>query len=332
MAGWEILRKFAGMSGRTIVGRFAPSPTGAMHLGNIFAAVMSWLSTKSRGGEWLLRIEDLDPQRCKPQFARELEDALSLLGLDYDRGGLRGLGPGGPFRQSERGDLYEAALARLKDAGLIYGCTCRRADIMATQAPHRSDGRVVYAGTCRPKGMPRRNVEMPAASHSLRVMVENRDIEFVDRLYGPQRINLADECGDFAVRRADGAWAYQLAVVVDDAMMGVTEVVRGSDLLNSAAQQIYLYEALGLEAPEFFHIPLLCNRDGIRLSKRDEALSLKEMLKASTPAEIIGRVGAIAGILPSPTPATPQDLLALYDEAAFRRRFAGQQTIDLSDF
>lgn len=239
------------MDGRRIVGRFAPSPTGAMHLGNIFAAVMSWLSAKSRGGEWLLRIEDLDPQRCKPQFARELEDALGVLGLDYDRGGLRGLGPGGPFRQSERGAMYEAALQTLKDKGLVYGCTCRRADIMATQAPHRSDGRVVYAGTCRPAGMPRTDITMPDAEHSLRVMVENRDIEFSDRLYGQQSINLADECGDFVVRRADGAWAYQLAVVVDDAMMGVTEVVRGADLLNSAAQQIYLYEILGFDAPEF---------------------------------------------------------------------------------
>lgn len=315
------------MDGRRIVGRFAPSPTGAMHLGNIFAAVMSWLSAKSRGGEWLLRIEDLDPQRCKPQFARELEDALGVLGLDYDRGGLRGLGPGGPFRQSERGAMYEAALQTLKDKGLVYGCTCRRADIMATQAPHRSDGRVVYAGTCRPAGMPRTDITMPDAEHSLRVMVENRDIEFSDRLYGQQSINLADECGDFVVRRADGAWAYQLAVVVDDAMMGVTEVVRGADLLNSAAQQIYLYEILGFDAPEFFHVPLLCNSEGQRLSKRDSSLSLKEMLKKLSPADIIGHTGYLAGILPHPTPATPNDLLRLYDERAFCRRFCNTQTI-----
>ena len=294
------------------VGRFAPSPTGRMHLGNVFAALMSWLSVRSRGGKWILRIEDLDPQRSKLEYARQLEDDLLWLGLDRDEGGIENNGPAAPYMQSLRSEVYESALSRLKAQGLTYPCFCTRADIMATQAPHQSDGRIIYAGTCRPDDMPRQ-LEEPARKHATRIMVPDCDICFNDLIFGPQKVNLASHCGDFVLRRADGAWAYQLAVVVDDAAMGVTEVVRGCDLLLSAAQQIYLYRLLGLEPPQYAHIPLICNAAGQRLSKRDKGLDMENLRKTMTAEEIIGRLAYSAGLTESPTPISAMQLAANFD-------------------
>ena len=291
------------------VGRFAPSPSGRMHLGNIFTAVLSWLSVKCRGGRWILRIEDLDPQRSRLEYARQIEDDLLWLGLDWDEGGLESRGPHGPYIQSRRGEFYAEALDKLCRHGLIYPCKCRRADIMATQAPHQSDGRIVYAGTCRPDSplfLPLS--EMPAGA--LRLRVENREIAFRDRLCGPLRVNLAEECEDFVVRRADGAWAYQLAVVVDDAAMGVTEVVRGCDLLLSAAQQIYLYALLGCRPPEFVHLPLICNAEGKRLSKRDADMSMEALRQAFTPEQVLGMVAHKAGWMPAGSEVSLAELLS----------------------
>lgn len=278
-------------------GRFAPSPSGRMHLGNVYTALLSWLSVKSRGGRWILRIEDLDPQRSKPEHARMIEDDLRWLGLDWDEGGLDGKGPNGPYVQSQRHHLYEEALKKLKDTGLCYPCTCTRADILATQAPHESDGRVVYKGTCRPAVIPAPYVDTPRAA--VRLTVPDEDITFTDRIKGTQTVNLARHCGDFIVRRGDGAWSYQLAVVVDDALMGVTEVMRGDDLLLSAAQQIYLYRLLGYTPPEFAHVPLVCNEAGIRLSKRDKSLSMEYLRAHHTPEEILGMAAYRAGLIPS---------------------------------
>ncbi len=268
-----------------------------MHLGNIYTALLSWLSVKSRGGKWILRIEDLDPQRSKIEHARMIEDDLHWLGLDWDEGGLDGIGPNGPYVQSQRHHLYEEALEKLKATGLCYPCTCTRADILATQAPHESDGRVVYKGTCRPAIIPSPYVNKPRAA--VRLTVPDEDITFVDRIKGEQTVNLARHCGDFIVRRGDGAWAYQLAVVVDDALMGVTEVMRGDDLLLSAAQQIYLYRLLGYEPPEFAHVPLVCNEAGIRLSKRDHSLSMEYLRAHHTPEEVLGMAAHRAALIPS---------------------------------
>lgn len=256
-----------------------------MHLGNIFAAYCSWRSVKEKGGRWILRIEDLDPQRSKYEHARMIEDDLNWLGLDWDEGGLDNRGANGPYRQSERSDIYAEYFRRLQSMGLIYPCQCRRSDILATQAPHQSDGRVIYAGTCRPASEPPFLCDI-LDNKAVRVYVPDRDITFTDRLCGPQTVNLANECGDFVVRRSDGAWAYQLAVVVDDALMGVTEVVRGRDLLLSAAQQIYLYELLGFDLPEYAHIPLICNESGVRLSKRDASMGMDALRRAHTPATL----------------------------------------------
>lgn len=282
---------------RIVKGRFAPSPSGRMHLGNLYAAFMSWLSVRRQGGKWILRIEDLDPQRSKPEYARLIEDDLHWLGLDWDEGGMAD-----GYCQSLRGNLYAAALEHLEALGLVYACRCTRADIMATQAPHQSDGRIIYAGTCRPQALP--PYPRPDGPGARRLYVPSGEtVDFTDRNFGPQHVDLAAECGDFIVRRADGAWAYQLAVVVDDALMGVTEVVRGADLLLSAAQQIYLYRLLGYTSPEWAHLPLVTNEAGQRLSKRDASLSM-EAIRASgaSPEDVIGRLAAFAGLIPEAVP------------------------------
>ncbi len=286
-------------------GRFAPSPTGRMHLGNVYSALLSWLSVRSQDGAWVLRIEDLDPQRSRREFARQIEDDLRWLGLDWDE----------YYVQSERGEIYTHYLNVLGQKGLTYPCYCTRADIMATQAPHESDGRIVYAGTCRPKQLEEAwlNVDAHPSGRkpATRIIVPDEEISFVDAHYGAQSVNLARHCGDFVLRRADGAWAYQLAVVVDDALMGITEVVRGRDLLLSAPQQIYLYRLLGFAAPTFCHLPLLCNLAGQRLCKRDKSLDLGEIRKAGhLPEAVIGKLAFYAGIIDHAEPVSAQELVS----------------------
>ncbi len=331
-----------------------------MHLGNVFCALLSWLSAKSKGGEWLLRIEDIDPQRSRREYALQLMDDLEWLGLTWDNT---------PVWQSERGDIYEQYLQQLYEMGLTYPCYCTRADIMATQAPHESDGRVVYKGTCRPnKEMKNEELRMKNSTatrpkveyldnnssflilHSsspsaTRMMVPDEVIPFCDEHYGRHDINLREHCGDYILRRKDGAWAYQLAVVVDDALMGVTEIVRGRDLLLSSPQQIHLHNLLfgnqsslvqnaligvatfnpdqqnppitcSLLPITYYHHPLLCNEQGQRLCKRDKSLDLGYLRdRGTTPDGIIGLLAHLAGLTPEPMPLSPQDLLPDFDWA-----------------
>lgn len=287
-----------------IKGRFAPSPSGRMHLGNVYAALMSWLSAKSKGGKWLLRIEDLDPQRCKAEYASQLEDDLLWLGLEWDEGGMAE-----GCMQSKRSAIYDKYLNALKSLHLTYPCHCTRADIMATQAPHESDGRVVYKGTCCPDDLTK---PMNYDGAATRIHVPDEIIPFVDGHYGNQAVNLKDHCGDFILRRKDGAWAYQLAVVVDDALMGVTEVVRGNDLLLSAPQQIFLHRLLGFTPPRFIHHPLLCNDSGQRLSKRDKSLDLGVLRQKYSPNELIGYLAYKTGLIPEFQPVSPANLLPYF--------------------
>lgn len=300
-----------------IKGRFAPSPSGRMHLGNIFSALMSWLSAKSQGGTWLLRIEDLDTQRCKMDYALQLEDDLRWLGLEWDEGGTQCKGGNKPYMQSLRGDIYEKCLQRLNNLNLTYRCKCTRADILASNAPHENDGRVVYKGTCRPPYIAEK--EPVDVKHSLegvgavRLYVPNKDVSFIDGHYGHQSVNLASHCGDFIIRRRDDAWAYQLAVVIDDALMGVTEVVRGRDLLLSAPQQIYLYDLLGFQAPKFTHHPLICNDDMQRLSKRDKSLDIGELRKYYSAEELIGRLAYGIGLTPNPSAISAKELISVFE-------------------
>ena len=274
-----------------VKGRFAPSPTGRMHLGNVFSALLSWLSAKSQGGTWLLRIEDIDPQRSHREYADLIMDDLHWLGLDWDEG---------PYWQSERGEIYEHYLQQLRERGLTYPCYCTRADIMATQAPHESDGRVVYKGTCRnlPPGL-----RTGPAAIRMKVPDEGEGlVTFSDGHYGTHTVDLTTQCGDFIVRRKDGAWAYQLAVVVDDALMGINEVVRGRDLLLSSPQQIYLARQLGFTPPRFTHLPLLCNSAGQRLSKRDRSLDMESLRAHYSPQQIIGMLAHAAGLQTDDSP------------------------------
>ena len=290
-----------------VVGRFAPSPSGRMHLGNVFAALLAWLSVKSRDGTMVLRMEDLDPDRCRAEYVETLRDDLLWLGLTWDKE---------QTPQSLRSQAYEEAFESLRVRGLIYPCYCSRTELHAASAPHAADGRVIYAGTCRSL-TPAQRAEKTKAP-AWRLMVPDQVWGVKDGLQGWYEENLSKDCGDFIVRRADGVYAYQLAVVVDDAAGGVTEVVRGMDLLPSTPRQLYLYALLGLRPPEFFHVPLLLSPDGRRLSKRDRDLDLGVLRQQKKPEEILGLLGYWAGILEKPEPASAQELAKIFTWQAVR--------------
>ena len=260
----------------------------------------------------VLRLEDLDPDRTSRAWADRIEEDLYFLGLDWEEGGHLG-GPNGPYYQSERTELYKMAFAQLEQKGLLYPCFCTRAQLHTAEAPHNSDGETLYMGRCREltpeQIMHLSRLRRPAA----RLRLPDETIRFEDGHYGRLEQNLASECGDIILRRSDGVFAYQLAVVADDAAMGVTEVVRGRDLLASAPRQIYLYRLLGARPPAFCHAPLLLAPDGRRLSKRDADLGL-DALRAQglSAADITGRLAFAAGLLDRPQPASPEQLLPLF--------------------
>jgi len=301
------------MEQQPVRGRFAPSPSGRMHLGNIYCALVCWLAVGSAGGQLLLRIEDLDTLRCTRENARVLLDDLRWLGLDWDEGPDVG-GPNAPYFQSDRFDRYAAALHTLEQAGLVYPCFCSRAEIHAASAPHLSDGSVVYAGTCRGLTPARRAALARTRRPALRLRVPDETFGFEDGHYGPQSENLAQNCGDFILRRSDGVYAYQLAVVADDILMGVNQVVRGRDLLGSVPRQLYLYRLLGAQPPRYWHIPMLTAPDGRRLSKREADLDLGELrARYPGPEPILGRLAWRCGLLDRDEPASARDLLPLFD-------------------
>ena len=273
-----------------------------MHLGNLMCCLLAWLSAKSKGGQVLLRIEDLDTQRCPRSYADAIVDDLAWLGLAAD-------GPTPPVYQSDRSEIYQRYFDELSRRGLVYPCFCSRSQLHAASAPHTSDGNVVYPGTCR--GLTAAEIEEKSKKKApaYRLMVPDEDITFVDGCMGLHTENLLHDCGDFYLRRADGVFAYQLAVVVDDARMGVTEVVRGADLLSSTARQLYLYRLLGLPAPKFAHCPLLLASDGRRLSKRDGDQSLENLRARYTAEDIVGRLAYAYGLQEEPAPRTPESLI-----------------------
>ena len=290
------------------LGRFAPSPSGRIHLGNILCCLLAWLSARQKGGGVLLRIEDLDTARCPRRYADQMEEDLRWLGLHWDRGpGAEGCD--GPYYQSQRTEVYQAALEKLEGMGLVYPCFCTRAELHAASAPHRSDGQTVYPGTCRHLTLPQIAERAKARAPALRLRVPEEEIVFRDGHMGLQRQRLDTECGDFLLRRSDGLFAYQLAVVVDDAAMGVTEVVRGADLLDSTPRQLLLYRLLGLRAPEFYHFPLLLACDGRRLSKRDADAGLDVLRPRTSAEEILGKLAYLAGFNPSASPRSAESLL-----------------------
>jgi glutamyl-Q tRNA(Asp) synthetase len=239
------------------IGRFAPSPTGPLHAGSLVAALASWLDAKSRGGRWLLRLEDIDRQRCRPETAALICAQLAALGLHWD---------GPVLLQTSRTAAHEQALEQLQRAGHVYGCVCTRSQIAALSPPLGASGEPVYPGTCA-----RRTDIAPDDVRAWRLRVGDERIAFVDRRCGPQRQDLPRECGDYVVKRADGPFAYHLACVVDDAGSGVTDVVRGEDLLPLTARQIHLQRLLGLPALRYLHVPLVLNAAGEKLSKQTGA-------------------------------------------------------------
>lgn len=293
-------------------GRFAPTPSGRMHLGNLFSALIAWLSARACGGRIILRIEDLDQNRCRPEYARQMEQDLHFLGLDWDEGGSLG-GTHGPYNQRERTQWYQAQLEKLEEQGLVYPCFCTRAELHAAEAPHASDGEFIYNGRCRALSPGEIKKRMEVRTPALRLLVPQETICFNDGHYGRVCQNLATECGDFILCRSDGVFAYQLAVVADDAAMGVTQVVRGRDLLSSAPRQLYLYRLLGFDPPEFYHVPLLLSADGRRLSKRERDLGLDALIaRGFTAQDLIGRLAYLAGLLERPEPATARELIPLF--------------------
>ena len=276
------------------VGRFAPTPSGRMHLGNVFAALVAWLSVRSRNGSLVLRMEDLDTQRTSEEFAAVLREDLRWLGLDWDLE---------TAPQSRRSADYDRYFRQLQEMGLLYPCYCTRSQLHNVNAPHLSDGTYVYAGTCR-------NLEHRPKDRlpAWRVMVPDRQFVVEDLCQGTFRQNLSTDCGDFVVRRADGCYVYQLAMTVDDGEAGVTEVVRGMDLLGSAPRQMYLQELFGFAQPAYGHVPMLLAPDGRRLSKRDRDLDLGVLRTRMKPEELIGRLAAAAGLTDRLEPISAREL------------------------
>jgi glutamyl-tRNA synthetase len=275
-----------------------------MHLGNVFAGLIAWLSVRSQNGEMVLRMEDLDTQRTSAEFAAILRDDLTWLGLDWDRE---------TPPQSARSAVYDRYFDILKEKGLLYPCYCTRSQLHNVNAPHLSDGTYVYPGTCRNLTTP------PDRLPSWRVMVPNRVWTLRDRVQGDYTEDLATDCGDFVVRRADGVYVYQLAVTVDDGEAGVTEVVRGMDLLSSAPRQMYLQELFGFPHPEYGHVPMLMAPDGRRLSKRDKDLDLGVLRQRLTPEALIGILAFSAGLIDHNTPISARELAREFDWNKLRK-------------
>ena len=289
------------MDQKKVVGRFAPTPSGRMHLGNVFAALIAWLSVRSQNGELVLRMEDLDTQRTSADFAAVLRDDLRWLGLDWDVE---------TPPQSQRGDVYDRYFEKMADMGLLYPCYCTRSQLHSVNAPHLSDGTYVYAGTCRDlTGEQRAAFDRKPA---WRVKVPDKVWSIRDRVQGDYSLNLATDCGDMVVRRADGVYVYQLAVTVDDGEAGVTEVVRGMDLLSSAPRQMYLQELLGFRHPSYGHVPMLLAPDGRRLSKRDKDLDLGVLRQHITPEALIGTLAFASGLTEKNEVISARELASLF--------------------
>ena len=308
-----------------VTGRFAPSPTGLLHLGNAWSFLLAWLAARVESGRIILRHEDIDPARSRQAWMDAIERDLLWLGLTWDEGPEKG--PHAPYRQSLCSPLYEKALEELKAQGRIYPCYCTRKELrMLAGAPHGAadglgDAGAAYPGTCRHLSAEERaKKEAEGRRPALRLLCpDDAEEPFHDLVLGPQRITLQSCGGDFALRRSDGVWAYQLAVVVDDMRMDVTQVVRGEDILLSTPRQLLLYRLLGGTPPDFAHIPLLHDREGERLAKRHQSLSLAALRdRGCRPEAIVGFLARLANLQESGAPVTPAALAErLRSEGAF---------------
>ena len=309
-------------SPRPLVGRLAPSPTGAQHIGNARTYLLAWLSIRSRGGKMILRMEDIDSPRIKPGAAQQAIDDLRWLGLDWDEGPDRG-GPSAPYVQTERIELYRAALERLKAAEQVYPCTCTRSDVAAAaSAPHVGQEGPRYPGTCSFRRVAdAAELQKTGQPFAWRFRTSSVRHELRDLVVGLRTCNVNEELGDFVVCKSDGSPAYQLAVVVDDQAMGISEVLRGDDLLPSAFRQLELYRFCQSPPPIFAHVPLVVGEDGRRLAKRhgDTRISLLRE-RGVSPDRLVGFLAWSAGLRETAAPLTPKDLLAGFDLAKVPRQ------------
>ena len=290
----------------TPTGRFAPTPSGKLHLGNILCAMLAYLSARSKGGRFLLRIEDVDVPRCPRRLAQQCIDDLTWLGFTWDEP---------PLFQSDRTEVYRHHLDRLTRDGHTYPCFCTRAQLMSLAAPNLGDTQVVYQRTCANLTAAEAAERAKTRAPAIRLRVPDEEIAFQDGLFGMQQENLARDCGDFILQRSDGLFGYQLAVVVDDALQGVTEVVRGRDILSATPRQLYLQRLLGFETPAYMHIPLLTDAHGRRLAKRDKDLDLSVLSQRFSPQDILGMLAFSAGVLEEPRPMSLEALLPLFNWA-----------------
>ncbi|WP_426450254.1 tRNA glutamyl-Q(34) synthetase GluQRS [Paenibacillus sp. S-38] len=301
-------------------GRFAPTPSGLLHIGNAFTALLAWLQIRAASGSFVLRIEDIDTARSRPEYTEQLLKDLAWLGLDWDEGPDIG-GPYASYEQRSRLEAYASAVRRLGEDGWLYPCYCSRAELKAVaRAPHglASEG-AAYPGLCRHLTAAERAQRAARKEPALRFAVPPREVVFTDGLQGRQQV-AAGSLGDFVVRRADGVFSYQLAVVLDDAAMGITDVLRGADLLDSTPRQLLLCEALGLRPPAYHHVPLLCAPDGSRLSKRDRSLTLAALRSAGVPPQrVLGLLAHLAGQLVRPEPAEAHELAGSFEPARIPR-------------
>lgn len=293
---------------KSIRGRFAPSPSGYMHLGNLISMLLAWLDARSLGGGIVFRMEDLDPARSREEYARAMADDLRWLGLDWDEGY-----PDAAYCQSRRTNIYEEAFEALNAKGLVYPCYCSRAERLAASAPH--PGEEHFDPGCRCAHFDeaeRKAMEALGRKPAWKIRVPDRNILIHDEHYGPLEQNLAREGGDFILRRSDGVSAYQLAVTVDDALMGVNRVVRGRDLLSSSPRQAWLMELWGASVPAYAHGPLLLTGKG-KMSKRLGDLSTRELRKHYRPEELLGEMAWLLGLLDRREPIRARELLSLFD-------------------
>lgn len=291
------------------VGRFAPTPSGRMHLGNAFASLLAWLSARSEGGEIVLRMEDLDTLRCTDAYAESIRDDLRWLGLVWDRE---------TPPQRLRTAAYEQALSLLKERANVFPCWCTRGSLNLVNAPHAADGHPIHPAACRLRTESERAaMKDPPA---WRLAAPELTIRFHDGVYGDYSENLKTDCGDFVLRRADGIFVYQLAVVVDDGEAGVTQVVRGCDLLSSTPRQIYLFRLLGLPEPQYWHVPMLTDGEGRKLSKRDAAMDLGFLHRELKPEQLIGRLAFRSGLIEREEAVSAAELIGEFDWAKLRKQ------------
>lgn len=289
----------------SFIGRYAPSPSGRLHIGNIMSSLLAWLDVRSHDGTLVFRLEDLDPDRSDYEYAALMAEDFQWLGLYWDEGWFPG--NGSEYTQGARTGLYDAAFQVLDEKGLLYPCYCSRSQRLAASAPHPGEKRDSSCSCRYMTDLQRAEIEAKGRKPAWKVIVPDEVIEFTDAHYGMQSENLKTQ-GDFIVRRSDGVYAYQLAVSVDDAAMNISSVVRARDLMSSTFKQIWLIRTLGGNIPEYAHSPLLVSEEGRKLSKREGDLNMETLRKKYTPEQLLGHLGEMCGLLDTYRECTAMEL------------------------